>query len=279
MNKAFDIISQRISVRSYSDRAVEKSLRDELNKMCANPGRGPFGAAVRFKLLDMDPLDKAELKALGTYGVIKGARLYILAAVEECPGALDDIGYLLEKIILLATAAGLGTCWLGGTFKRSAFASKMNLTPAEMLPAITPIGYPANQISATDSLMRFSARSSKRKPREELFFAADGRTPLSLKEMGDYRDALEAVRLGPSASNRQPWRIVMSGPGIFNLYLKENKMYNRILGKIRIQRIDMGIAMCHFEQVAREQGLPGRWLTDLPANKISGLTYVATWTV
>jgi nitroreductase len=279
MNKAFDLVNRRVSVRSYSDRTVEKPLRDELNKLCANPGRGPFGASVRFSLLDMDPLGKAELKALGTYGVIKGARLYILAAVEESPGALDDTGYLLEKIILRATAAGLGTCWLAGTFKRAAFASRMELAPGEMLPAITPVGYPANQISATDSLMRFSARSSKRKPREELFFAADGSTPLNVEAMGAYRDALEAVRLGPSASNRQPWRIVMPEPGIFTLYLKENIIYNRILGKLRIQRLDMGIAMCHFELVAHDQGLPGGWFTDLPAKQLPGLTPVATWSV
>ncbi len=277
MYNALDVINRRISVRSYSDKELEESLRDELDKICSNPGLGPFGVSVRFKILDMEPLGKAELKSLGTYGVIKGASLYILAAVKEGPGALDDTGYLLEKIILTATAADLGTCWLGGTFRRAAFASRMNLSPGEMLPAITPVGYPANQISATDSLMRFGARSSKRKPWEELFFSADGHTPLGFKEIGDYRDALEAVRLGPSASNRQPWRIVMPEPGTFSLYLKENKIYNRIMGKIRIQRLDMGIAMCHFELAARDQGLPGRWLTDLPSRQLPGLTHIATW--
>lgn len=277
MNKTLDVISRRISVRSYSNRAVEESLREEFDNICSNPGQGPFGAAVRFKMLDMDPLEKADLKGLGTYGVIKGANLYILAAVEEGPGALDDTGYLLEKIILRATAAGLGTCWLGGTFRRSAFAAKMNLSPGEILPAITPVGYPAKQISATDSMMRFGARSSKRKPWEELFFTADGLTALDGKAAGDYHEALEAVRLGPSASNKQPWRIVMPEPGTFNLYLKENKIYNRIMGKIRIQRLDMGIAMCHFELVSRDLGLSGRWLTGLPAKQLPGLTHVATW--
>ncbi len=277
MNKALDVINRRISVRSYSDKVLEESLLNELDKICSSPGQGPFGATVRFKILDLDPLEKAELKPLGTYGVIKGARFYILAAVEEGPGALDDTGYLFEKIILQATAAGLGTCWLGGTFKRAAFASKMNLSAGEMLPAITPVGYPANQVSATDSLMRFGARSSKRKPREELFFAGDGHTPLSVNGIGDYRDALEAVRLGPSASNKQPWRIVMPEPGIFNLYLKENIVYNRIMGKIRIQRLDMGIAMCHFELVAKERGLGGSWQKPVQSKEMPHLSHIADW--
>ncbi|MCJ7805920.1 MAG: nitroreductase, partial [Clostridia bacterium] len=65
--------------------------------------------------------------------------------------------------------------------------------------------------------------------------------------------------------------------GVFHLYLKENAIYNRLLGKIRIQYIDMGIAMCHFEMVAREQGLPGSWTVNRPALDLSGLQYIATW--
>ena len=31
-----------------------------------------------------------------------------------------------------------------------------------------------------------------------------------------------------------------------------------------MQRIDMGIAMCHFELTLREMGLPGQWLHAQP---------------
>ncbi len=87
----------------------------------------------------------------------------------------------------------------------------------------------------------------------------------------------DAARMGPSASNRQPWRIVKGENGVFHLFLKENKIYNRILGKIRIQNIDMGIAMCHFEMVAREQSLSGQWKVDSPADQTPALQYIASW--
>lgn len=274
---AFDTIKERISVRSYREKPVEAELRKELEDYYLNLGSGPFGAAVRFDMLDLEPLDKNELRRFGTYGMIKGANLYILGAVREEPGALEDLGYSMEKIILKATSLGLGTCWLGGTFRRSAFASKMNLAENELLPAVTPVGYAAGEVSTSDKIARYTAGSKKRKPWDELFFREDGKTPMPKEDAGQYADALEAVRMGPSASNRQPWRIVQEKEGIFHLFLQENKVYNRLLGKIRIQNIDMGIAMCHFELVAREQGLKGSWVVDNYTGKDSGRKYIASW--
>jgi hypothetical protein len=46
-----------------------------------------------------------------------------------------------------------------------------------------------------------------------------------------------------------------------------------------MQRLDMGIAMCHFEQTARELGLEGRWVVDQPEiGELDELTeYTASW--
>lgn len=71
---------------------------------------------------------------------------------------------------------------------------------------------------------------------------------------------LEMVRLAPSASNKQPWRIIKDGEG-FHFYLSPSKGYSKNLG-LDIQRIDMGIAMCHFELTAKDLGLSGSWTAD-----------------
>jgi hypothetical protein len=214
---------------------------------------------------------------MGTYGVIKGARLYILGAVSGGKGAMEDLGYCLEKIILGATALGLGTCWLGGTFKRGSFAARMELAGDELLPAITPVGYPAVEKSVTERMMRFGAGSNRRKSWPELFFKSDGITALTESECGLFSDAYEAVRIGPSASNKQPWRLILDQQGATHLYLKENKIYNRMMGKVRLQLVDMGIALCHFEVVARELKLPGSWNTGVEGPRIPGLQHIACW--
>ena len=272
-----EAIKKRRSVRNYSEEPIGQSQFSELEKYSREYTCGPFGAKVRFQLLNIQPLGREEMRRLGTYGVIKGARLFLLGAAKESEGAMEDLGYCMEKIILKATAMGLGTCWLGGTFKRSAFAEKMNLARDELLPVITPVGYALDELSLSDRVFRFSAASNKRKPWSELFFSADGISPLEKEDAEDYCEALEAVRMGPSASNRQPWRMVRDEGGRYHLYLHENKIYNRIMGKIRLQNIDMGIAMSHFEIVARELQLPGNWEREEKAPVLPKMQYISSW--
>ncbi|MEW5785161.1 MAG: nitroreductase family protein [Bacillota bacterium] len=277
--QAMETIQKRLSVRAYADTPVSEAVQAKLRALFQEYERGPFGIPARFRLLDLSAVNRAELRRLGTYGVIKGARLYILAAVKEGKRAQEDLGYCLEKIILEATAMGLGTCWLGGTFRRGSFAGQMQLDKGELLPAITPVGYPADQTAFDDRQALCRAGLSRRKPWTELFFLIDGKKPLSEAEAGEYRAVLEAVRLAPSASNRQPWRLLKDQAGLFHLYLKEDRLYNRILGKIRIQNIDMGIAMCHFALAAKQLGLTGRWTpAAAPRGGGPGREYLATRT-
>ena len=83
------------------------------------------------------------------------------------------------------------------------------------------------------------------------------------------------VRLGPSATNSQPWRIVLCGNTV-HFYEKQNKGMSS--GDWDVQKIDMGIALCHFELGALESGLhPVLHLEDpnLPAQE--GLVYIASY--
>jgi hypothetical protein len=92
------------------------------------------------------------------------------------------------------------------------------------------------------------------------------------------------VRIGPSASNKQPWRIIRDAdPPVFHLFLERTKNYyennRRMFGLMDIQRIDMGIAMCHFETSCREAGIAGAWAVNPPQgiNLPPRTSYVATW--
>lgn len=275
-----ETIKKRKSIRTYDhNRKVEDETRSKLERCMEENRSGPLGNAVRFRLLDLGQLKRNELRWLGTYGVIRGANLYLLGVVVDQEGSMEDLGFCMERVILEATALDLGSCWMAGTFRRSSFAKHMGLAAEELLPAISPLGYAAAGQSLIERLMKKGVASQKRKPWNELFFSADGKTPLTEKEAGEYRDALEAVRLGPSATNRQPWRIIKEREGQFRLYLQENRLVNRSMGKVRVQNIDMGIAMCHFELVAREKGLPGKWQREPQGENVPGLSYIASWQV
>jgi hypothetical protein len=188
----------------------------------------------------------------------------------------------MEAIILYATDMGLGTCWLGGTFTRSSFAERMGLRAGELMPAVTSVGYPADGLTLRDRLIRLGAGSEARLSWDRLFFDGDLGVSLSREDAGDYAAALEAVRLGPSASNKQPWRVVRDG-GAWDFYLQRTPGYLRSNGGRRanddLQRVDMGIALCHWELTALELGLQGRWSLDRQDRRETAeLTeYAASW--
>lgn len=278
------LIRQRFSCRTYTTTPIAPAERARLEAFVAGTGctRGPLGSTVRLRLITAGEEDRQALKGLGTYGFIRNPTGFILGAVERGPKSLEDFGYLMEQCVLYATDLGLGTCWLGGSFTRSSFSAQLNLTPREELPAVVSIGYIAEKRSLVDRLVRNSAQGDQRLPWERLFFTDNWGAPLSPEEAGAYAEVLEMVRRGPSASNKQPWRIVKAA-GAWHLYLQRTPGYasrNRQLLEISdMQRVDMGIAMCHFALTAAEIGLGGRWAMQEPAlAKPDALTeYVVSW--
>jgi nitroreductase len=187
--------------------------------------------------------------------VIKGAKEYLGATVAKGDIALDALGYSFEKLVLYATSIGLGTCWLGGTFKRANFANAMEVKEDELFPIISPLGYPIEKKRFMDSMVRRIAKSDQRKSWEHLFFVNDFTHPMTKEEAGEFAYPLEMVRLAPSASNKQPWRIVKSGQ-TYHFY--KEKGYS-VKMAYDIQEVDMGIAACHFHLAALEKGLIGEF--------------------
>jgi hypothetical protein len=223
---------------------------------------------MRFELAAARDDDQNALKKLGTYGFIKGATGFIIGVIGDGEKNLEDFGYLMESIILFATDIGLSTCWLGGTFTKSSFSERVSPRLGELIPAVVALGYCAEKPRRFDALIRSRASADRRLSWEKLFFDSRFGVPLSRGMAGDYAKALDMVRRAPSASNKQPWRIVKDGK-MWHFFLQRTPGYReRILVRLftvaDMQRIDMGIAMCHFELMARDHGLDGRWEINAP---------------
>lgn len=274
------IIQARSSWRTYDKQPLSPETEAALLQAIDQPPPAPFGHPVSLHLLNPFAPNKETPQKLGTYGVIRGATRFLAGVVRNGERAIEDFGYLFEWAILVATDLGLGTCWLGGTFQRDAFGAALNLQEDEVIPAVSPVGYARQKRGIVDSVFRWAAGSKDRKPWNELFFQGDFTTPLRQQEAGPYAPLLEMVRLAPSASNRQPWRLVRDpDKERFHLFLQRTPGYQRLIA-VDLQRIDMGIALCHFALTAQEAQLPGQWIHDAsPLQQLPELTeYVATWT-
>lgn len=267
-----EVSEKRKSVRTYLDTPLNNADREKINSFICSllQENHPFKAKIRIRLFDVDK--EINSKELGTYGVIKGARTYLGVAANETADAMEAVGYVFEKLVLYAASIGLGTCWLGGTFNRGEFAKAMELHENEFFPIASPIGYPAPKNHTIDKIMRKAIKADSRKPFENLFFENDFSTPLSKEAVGDFAYILETVQLAPSAKNGQPWRILKDGNN-FHFFEKRDIPTSGH----DIQRLDIGIAGCHFDLAAKEKGISGHLtaLENHPEEK--GLIYVFSW--
>lgn len=194
---------------------------------------------------------------------------------------LEDFGFLMEWLILAAASRGLGTCWLGGTFTRSSFADRIGCADDETIPAVVSIGYPADTMRMFERLARWKVDANNRLPWDELFFESEMGTALSRESAGGFAHVLDMVRLAPSAVNYQPWRIVREkGGDAFRFHLARTRDFDEksFMVKADLQRIDMGIAMAHFDLAAREAGMEGSWENGQGVQWSAGsVSHVATW--
>jgi nitroreductase len=277
-----DLIKDRFSCRTFLEEPIDPARRARLIEAVAAMRSGPLGMPVRFRLVAAATGDSTELRGLGTYGFIRGAAGFLIGASNMQDLALENYGYALEELVLLATDLGLGSCWLGG-FSRRSFSRRIDLEPDESIPAVAALGMIADPEKARGAGLRSMIGASRRRSWEQLFFDGGFGTPLSRRTAGPWAAALEMVRQGPSASNRQPWRIVRQG-SVWHFFLKRTQGYrsglvSRLLGRLDIQQVDIGIAMCHFELGARDQGLAGAWEVRPPDMKLpdARIEYVISW--
>ena len=267
MSKLQEIIRGRRSVRTFDGQPVSAEDREKLEQYIATI-TNPFGIPVRFVLLD------AKEHGLSS-PVLSGETLYIAGIVPKLPNADTAFGYAFEKLVLYAWSLGIGTTWIGGTMKRELFEKAAGVADGEMMPCVSPLGYPAKKRSIKEIMMRKGVGADTRLPAEKIFFDGEWDRPLPAEKQAGIADLAEMVRWAPSAVNKQPWRIVISGDKA-HFFEKRNKPKEE--GEWDIQKIDIGIALCHFELAAKELGISTEFSIEDPGTiREKDMIYIASY--
>ncbi len=270
MENILELIRERRSVRSFDGSALSAGEKRALRSF-ADGIENPWGRPVEIRLLDKE-------EHLLSSAVIKGETAYLGAKAARAPHAEEAIGFSFEKLMLCALSMGLGTVWLGGTLDRKAFERAMDLESDELMPCVSPVGRPAAKMSLRETVMRRGAGATSRQSFSSLFFDGDLRHPLTEEAAGELLEPLKAVQRAPSAINRQPWRAVRCG-GTVHFYLKRSLPAN-LTAAGDLQKIDLGIALCHFALAAEAVGLSPRFsLSDPAVSHPSDCEYIASYTV
>lgn len=268
-----ETIEKRRSIRTFENKALLPANREKLIGYM-NTLSNPFDAVVNFHIAEKGISDQGE--KLGTYGVIKGASTFLGVSVPNNEFGLLAAGYEFENLILYATDMELGTVWLAATFSKDSFSNAMKIDKEDLFIAISPVGYSSNKQTIQEKLMRKTMKASSRKPWGELFYDENFATSLTAEKAGKYAAPLEMLRLAPSATNAQPWRVLKFG-NVYHFYETHKK--NASEEEAMIKQVDLGIAIAHFHQTALEMGLSGKFekLAQNPDMIPEDFHYMISW--
>lgn len=164
----------------------------------------------------------------GSYGMFHGVTSCLALVGRRDDPLLDEkAGYYGERVVLECTRHELGTCWVGGTFKKAAVNAQ--IAPDEALVCVVAIGCVRHHPSLRETLLAHTIHRHT-KPMDAMY-SADELVPMWFLE------GMRAVQLAPSAMNRQPVQFAY----------REGNVYAHVDSSHEAYKIDLGIAKLHFE--------------------------------
>ncbi|MCR5054384.1 MAG: nitroreductase [Lachnospiraceae bacterium] len=269
MSSFFDLSKKRRSVRTFNGEYPDEKVLNDL-KECAASVTNPYNIPIRFVFLDAKDNDLSS-------PVLSGEKMYVTAVAKPGEHMEEAYGYSFEALLMHAYELGLGGVWIGGTMPREKFEKASSLGADEVMPCMSPVGVASDKMGMKEALMRKGVKADSRFDFEKLFFLNDFDTPLTEKKAEELGvlDALLNLRLSPSAVNKQPWRVVVCGN---EAHIFERHDNGYITEHYDLQKIDIGIAMYHFERELKESGKEPVLEVKDPGIKCPDRTdYVATF--
>lgn len=218
-------IEKRQSRRTYSPEPIDERAERQLKQRI-----GQYNREGRLSVSWMDD-GGAAFTAMKSYGIFTNIRsVIVLKGPRSTPDLRERLGYYGELLVLEATAMGLGSCWIAGTFDRN--SELFRLDEEEELVSLISVGNIQGAMSFKERLV-YRTVGHRRKPLES-FYSADSPVPPW------FLSGIRAVAKAPSAVNSQRVRFRYS----------QEKVTASIPGNRETDPIDLGIAKLHFALAA-----------------------------
>lgn len=212
----------RRSRRKYLDREIAPDMQEKLQAFAEQYS---VAGNMRIALVFNDGTAFAGFRK--HYGLLSGVQHYAgLIAKRGCPIAEEKMGYFGELFMLQAVAMGLGTCWVGGSFRRA--DCPFDLADDEQLYCAITLGHCAPDDNMRERVIQ-SITHRRSKQAQQMMADADEAVP------SWFVAGVQAVQRAPSAMNKQPW--------LFS-YCQNTASATLVNSQ---SWVDLGIAKLHFE--------------------------------
>lgn len=220
-----DAIQTRHSVRSYTNKKIEGTVKDELSSFLQECNQD---SGLHMQLILDEP--KAFSSFMAHFGKFSGVRNYIAMVGKKDNSAEEICGYYGEKVVLKAQQLGLNTCWTAMTYSKIKNAYK--LENDEKIYMVIAVGYGKHQGNPHKS-----------------------KSPQDVSNLSDsspdwFRNGVNAALLAPTAMNQQK----------FYFTFHDDQTVSAKSGIGFYSKTDLGIAKYHFEIGAGTENF--QWRTN-----------------
>lgn len=241
----YETIFKRKSVRKYDMTPLDDEILSEIKEYANTVDRLYDNIKTEIHTVKQDELNiLAPVKAPH----------YLVMTSENNAGYLTNAGYMLQQVDLFLSSKGIGSCYLGMAQPKKATKKGLELEFVMVLALGNPI----------ETVHRTNITEFKRKALSEI------------TNIVNNDQLLEVARLAPSATNSQPWYFT-GGEGVIHAYcFKANLIKALVYDKMN--KIDMGISLCHIGVAAEHFGKDMVFVQDKAAedNPPKGYYYIGT---
>ncbi len=206
-------IIHRHSVRNYTEEPIQIGIREKIEeevKKCNIEGD------LNISVVWDNPSVFSNF--LTHYGKFTGVRNYFILAGKKSKDLHEKLGYYGERLVILAQALGLNTCWVALNYSKNSAKKHGNLKDGEKVVCVISLGYGKTQ------------GVTHRFKNPEKLSKASGEIPEW------YKKGFEMARYAPTALNQQQWRLTLKGDKV-----KAEALFGPY------SKVDLGIVKYHFE--------------------------------
>lgn len=221
-----EAIIERVSRRTYLGKPIDEQSELTLNDLISiyNINSG----MTSFLLKDGSDAFNSFLKSYGMFKNVKS--LIVLKGSTNDPDLKEKTGYYGQRLILQATQLGLGTCWVGGTYKKD--NELLQIAEHEEVYCVITIGEVPDTITAKEKAMSKLMHLKAKDPEE--FYTST----VDYDDLPDYFVmGYKAISKAPTARNTQKV-MVDYDDGVTTIHVPDNYTFDLV---------DLGIAKANFE--------------------------------
>lgn len=239
---SLELLKSRHSVRAYTEEPVSPDLLKELNADITMVNTHEAG--FHFSIVTDDPAPFSRFDK--SYGSFRNVRNYLACIVDTSfPDVYEKAGFYAERFALKCVSLGLGTCFVGGTFR--AYKVALQFRPDWKLLFVVVFGNAAESERPMARLMAKFVHRRGMTP-EDFFSGSEVDLKKASNSFPWIPNALEALACAPSALNRRPVRLRVC----HSSDSMEVKAFVQDVNDSNL--IDLGIAKCNMSMVS-----PGEW--------------------